>query len=520
MKELKAGQKHNNKTTAQKNTKTDQKSSPQNSNPALALEELRPLTDIEMSTENMLYLQRVIGNQGVNKILQTKSNDKQQSTTVGTVQRGLFDDIAMGATNLYHDVAEGVGLETHDEAEAARLEAFMDHGPFGPEALVPPTNIGGFDATYSPQGQQLLIQVRTGVNFLNGLSIDGAGNIVANHPDLAQAAIDGNTLAIADRPGFVAEFTWDRAQERNFQRQLKARIVEAWEGQYSFFCTRPGWESVVADVLVDIDVHRGNAGADDHLQTTTYKVPEDGSYEVGAFVDGDRDDPNNAFDQDPHNNEMVLSSSDVRPAGSGASLLTRSVSFGHDSAVLSADAKATLNAFAADFLDANLDLTNPVELIGRASASGTEAYNKDLAQRRIDAVHGYLASIGFTGMNDRVSTENAGEEGATEDAEWRRVDLIVGDGRSQAVAAHEFGHVVGLLDEYAINPGGSISGTGNPTGTIVGHNAMAQAIGAGGAIAENNDGIMSLGNVVRPQHYATFGWALAQVTGVDEWQVG
>jgi hypothetical protein len=25
---------------------------------------------------------------------------------------------------------------------------------------------------------------------------------------------------------------------------------------------------------------------------------------------------------------------------------------------------------------------------------------------------------------------------------------------------------------------------------------------------------------VRPKHYATFGWALAQVTGIDEWVVG
>jgi hypothetical protein len=49
---------------------------------------------------------------------------------------------------------------------------------------------------------------------------------------------------------------------------------------------------------------------------------------------------------------------------------------------------------------------------------------------------------------------------------------------------------------------------------------MARAIGAGGAVAENNDGIMSLGNAVRPQHYATFGWALMQVTGINQWQVG
>lgn len=41
-----------------------------------------------------------------------------------------------------------------------------------------------------------------------------------------------------------------------------------------------------------------------------------------------------------------------------------------------------------------------------------------------------------------------------------------------------------------------------------------------GAIAENNDSIMSLGNVVRPQHYAPFHEALRTLSGVNEWALG
>jgi len=44
-------------------------------------------------------------------------------------------------------------------------------------------------------------------------------------------------------------------------------------------------------------------------------------------------------------------------------------------------------------------------------------------------------------------------------------------------------------------------------------------LGADNATAENNDGIMSLGNEVRPQHYSTFGEALRSATGVPEWML-
>jgi outer membrane protein OmpA-like peptidoglycan-associated protein len=440
------------------------------------------------------------------------------------VQRDVISDLALGARNLCHNVAEGIGLETHDQAEAGRLEAFIAHGLFGPRDLVPPTNIGGFAASYEPTSNVLTIQVRTGINFVNGLTLaPGTGVITSNHTDLNQAAIDGNSAPVASRAGFVADFTWTRAQETAFIANLKARVEGAWSSGatgLSFTCTRPGWESLTATAHVDVDVHHGAATGTDHLESTVYKVPDSGQYTITSAVDGNRNDPNVAFDNDPHNNGVEMSSTDVASTPITNSLLRKSVTFAHDSAVLDATGQATVNAFTADFQDANLDLTNPVTLEGHASSSGSDDYNRALAQRRIDAVTAQLGTAGFTGLNDRVTVDNQGETGAAEAPEWRRVDLICGTGEGQAVASHEFGHVFGLLDEYAINPGGTIQGTGNPTGTVVGHDAMARAIGAGGAVSENNDGVMPLGNAVRPQHYATFGWALMQVTGVNQWQVG
>ncbi len=115
--------------------------------------------------------------------------------------------------------------------------------------------------------------------------------------------------------------------------------------------------------------------------------------------------------------------------------------------------------------------------------------------------------------NVRLSVEAAGEEGATEEPSWRRVDLKVGDGRPQDVAAHEFGHMLGLDDDHddaGHGRGGSITRTGKPAGHVNRHEQLARDIGvSGGAVHENNDGLMSLGTNVKPADYATMGWRAA-----------
>lgn len=391
----------------------------------------------------------------------------------------------------------------------ADLRAFLHHGTFGPQTLQPPTNIGGFDASYSPTTKLLKIKVNASIDFQNGLTLAG-GTITANHTGLTQAATDGNNLPVNRRAGFVRQFTWNAAQKDGFTSTLEARVSAAWSRQHSFQCTKPQWEAVTAQVAAQVAVHKGAAKPTDHLHIRPFKVPASGTYNIGAAVT-----PNGGA----NNNDLEMSSAHVGRTPQSQALLRRSVSFGSNSAALDGTATSTLGMFIADFQTNNVPKSNPVQLIGHSSASGSAAHNSQLAQQRVDAVQAHLVSNGFTGVNQRVHTQNKGSTGATADPSFQRVDLVVGSGQGQLVAAHEFGHVFGLKDEYAINAGGNITGTGNPTGTIVGHDAMAKAVGAPGAIAENNDNIMSLGNNVQPQHYATFGWALQQVTGVPEWQV-
>jgi len=423
-------------------------------------------------------------------------------------------------------LVEGFGqaADTSKLAADPELTAFLRHGAFGPLALTPPTGIGGFTAQYSPATGQLLILIQGSIDFIDGLALAG-GVFTADHSDLDQAAVDGNSIVDpAMRSLFLADFQWGEEQTE-WVATLQGNVESTWSQQFSFMVDKPGWEGVLASVLVDADIAQGICRPGDHVAVSTYKVPDSGAYDVGAFV---------GPTGQPTGNTMTLSSRDVRRSeqatADGDSLLQRSVGpFGFDRAALPSGGRATLDAFAADFIDANNDLTNPVTIIGRASSDGSEQYNIDLGQRRAATVASSLRGRGFSDL--RVTTSSAGEEGASTDAEWRRVDLVVGDGQAQSVGSHEFGHMLGLGDHYdnagtdsdgdgVADRGGTIDGTGQSAGSLADHDQLARDIGVvGGAIHENNDNIRSLGHNVDRSNYATVGWALQTLTGMPEWKV-
>jgi len=404
------------------------------------------------------------------------------------------------------------------------LQAFLSHGVFGPQTLRPPTGLGGFDAEYHPSTGDLVVTIQGSIDFIDGLS-DVSGVLVANNSDLLQAAADGSAIVDpAARAAFLASFQWDEGVKTNWIATLESNVMETWSNKFTFGVDRGGWACALAVVRLEVDIIGSQCREGDHLAIQTFKCPDDGAYDVGAFVN-----PGGGV----NDNRMVLSSRDMRSSeertADGESLLQRQIGpFRFDSAntgPLSGD----ISAFAADFIDANGDLTNPVRAIGRASSDGNAAYNQDLGLRRATAVKTALESLGFANVRTGISSE--GETGATADAEWRRVDLIVGDGRAQDVGAHEFGHVLGLTDHYdnagtdangdgTPDRGGTITGSGQAAGTVAGHDALARSIGVtGGAVHENNDGLMSLGTNVEASNYATIGWALQTITGIPEWRI-
>jgi len=114
------------------------------------------------------------------------------------------------------------------------------------------------------------------------------------------------------------------------------------------------------------------------------------------------------------------------------------------------------------------------------TASGTDEHNQELAVKRAVAVKAELGAAGFNSVNTRVTETPLGELAAagSEEANFRRVDMIPDGGQPQTVAAHEFGHAFGLDDEYGAEFGAGRPAAGTPVAHDTATKAMTDATGA------------------------------------------
>ena len=187
-----------------------------------------------------------------------------------------------------------------------------------------------------------------------------------------------------------------------------------------------------------------------------------------------------------------------------------------------------LDKLMADLQPASAGGGESITLYGHASTTGTPERNLDLSRRRAEAVKAYLQTsprAGIPGLDPaRIRIVAEGDNGAGADQTWQRVDIQIGDGDPQRTITHEAGHMFGLDDEYASPPLGTSPGTGTGGERIGGVPLHGQPPLAGRGIPparfQNDDGIMSIGNVVEPQHYVTFLDALNRVTTPEAFKYG
>ncbi len=441
---------------------------------------------------------------------------------------------------------------------AQELQAFRDHGPYpaapAGQLITPTTGMGGFNAAYDPGTMALTIRVNVAMTFVDGMAIAG-NTVTAADPSLSPAATRLNAAlsrltgpdrqAALDRIRQDWQWTGGGADPRiaTWMTQYRSAVQNAWGSAGTgivFQSGKPGWGALLARTNVVVNTTNVSAPAGSgpvaagpqptHCQARIFKTP-DGNNDFGASVAPGR--PNVGTDQ-----RLALGSGQTTATNS---LLTQSVGFAHDSHQLSDAAKARLRRWIISFqaprggAGTTLDLIGHANTVGGGTAAG-DAYNQQLSLRRAQAVEQFIRTERVEGRRlENVTTRvhgvvGRGSAGATAGAEWRRVDLVAAGGQVQNVAVHEFGHMIGLFDEYASTPQrdasgnivtdaqgrprtrGLISGTGGDVGDLTGHNPLAQNMGLGGSVTENNDNIMSLGNTIRPQHYATFMEALRTVT--------
>lgn len=427
------------------------------------------------------------------------------------------------------------------EANLKAAEEFVDKGPYKKEVTPGSANTGGgFEAIYDPKANEMQVVMRCAINFKHGID-DSGGALVPGDPAMAPVITQANALRGTARARFIAQYKWGPTggpERTTWMTQLKTAVESTWSGQHEFHLNKPQWEWIGARVKVDIQTHESPKAGNDHIEITTVKMPP--NQNLYSFNQAPENNPvggpqTRGFSwtaegshADPHDQTMLLASSDVggRP---DYNVLRSSVMFEVNSKDLSAAATGHLDNWIATFNGKVGDprsVKQKVTLEGHASATGSNEYNDKLAQDRVDAVTAYLNAHGFGDVAGRATGRSRGEKDAHggEDAQDRRVDLIVGDGSPQVLAAHEFGHAFGLDDEYADTP--LYGGSGAAVGDVEGHDPQTREMqdDSGehlkGAIHEETDSIMSAGNVVRPQHYSTFHSALCDITNESEWALG
>jgi outer membrane protein OmpA-like peptidoglycan-associated protein len=386
---------------------------------------------------------------------------------------------------------------------------------------------GGFDATYDPAQNELTIIMRCGVEFVDGISAAGVAR-----PGLEKALADANALPTEiERQTRLAAFRWpagDTAPEKTqFMTDVETTIEPFWSGRHEFFLRKKGWSWLGSTVKVDIQVAAKSAMPTSHMTIKPVKIPADVS--LGANVEPGAQ--TNARDQ------VMNVTSNTAAAGS---FLNHKVTFGVNQDAVVGGQATKLQRVIDTFKGAETSpgvadarsIQTPVVLTGRASATGDPTANQALSERRAAHVADFMRDHGFVNVTTRVSDSGVGDTTATggEVENDRRVDIVIGSGGSQNTLQHEFGHAFGLGDEYASTPlvsPGQTPAQGTPAmgDTATHDNLVKNMVDSGGvplkgAVCEPTDSIMSVGNVVRPQHYSTFHAALEQITAQSPWALG
>ncbi|MGF2413312.1 MAG: hypothetical protein ACQUYJ_13355, partial [Ferruginibacter sp.] len=181
----------------------------------------------------------------------------------------------------------------------------------------------------------------------------------------------------------------------------------------------------------------------------------------------------------------------------------------------------------------NLSIT----YVGRASSDGDIKLNKELGQKRAKAVADKVEQEASPFGLAFITTK--GEEHATTEAKFRRVDVLIDDKHttessmeSQSTAAHEFGHMINFGDEYVEETkdkelNNSIRFRGEKPRHYDDVAKMVDKAAADELYIGDNSSIMSVGGDIKRGHYAYFVDALNKITahqlpantGGNNWKV-
>ena len=316
------------------------------------------------------------------------------------------------------------------EAKAAKqYSEFVGGGPYKINDFEPDftENFGKFDTIYDPGAKQLTVNMRVKFTF----------------PDLPVPAIK----KIQDFPKVLKVRQIHAAYVTNFLDQVQ----KGWGGKFQFRNVRQP-ETVWGKLNpISVKLNVTQVHSNEHYTMKAYlskagvanvspNPPAGGGSGRITLFKGDLDSSTQGF---------------TGSAQTGTDEVARlkrnlpKIRFSQNSAIVEPQYIPDLQ-FVADYLKRMNRPKFTIDIVGHASKTGKELSNEVVSKRRAENVHSRLKGFGLT--NHVLTQRGVGSTGATRDGTWRKVDFGVtvdpGFSNVQDTTLHEFGHMLGLDDEY------------------------------------------------------------------------
>ncbi len=409
-------------------------------------------------------------------------------------------------------VRPGTCLTPEEEERKARFGRSM----FTALDFRPPSaGFGKFDAYYWPLISLMAAIVKMKFNYV----------MADNTPPL------GTLFSMLTAGQDITRFFWTEEQKRQFAEEYVRRVAGRWSFAHTFRSTKPCWPFSARPYVTPRVV---DDAADAHFEVTVHKSPGPGiDYSSGfraqnpgtAGWRGTGDLYSSDVREEPNFNSVDVARSERQRLERAIAAATATpVQFGKGSAVLQAPYPERLRALAEAMKAKNpSDPAIPIVLAGFASSEGQRERNVRLSQERAEAV---AEELRRAGVPQPLVVSPRGPVGAANDAANRKVEIAPSTSfettyasNRYSVAEHEFGHALGLPDEYVNNTTGPL---GAQQAAFV---ALAQAahVAPPDRWGTRTASQMADGIDVLARHYLTLWEALGQMTSPDitrdEWSI-
>lgn len=311
-------------------------------------------------------------------------------------------------------------------------------------------------------------------------------------------------LSVVVKVAFAFQGVWSKKAKASYRAAYIGRVQQAWSGQFTFVNVREPKDvwGKLGPVGVRVRIQEVKVGTQHFLIQPAKTV---GTAQVAGGVTklfkGDLT-PQKAFNPQTGAGELTRLNR-ITPTP---------IQFAAGSAAIPAADQPKL-VFMATYLKRIHNPRFTVTIVGHANDAATNKANATLSQQRAAAVRTELRNAGLVGH--RVVVVGRGATGSVAgDATWQKTvmtsALPPGWQNEQATAVHEFGHMLGLGDEYGGAPGGPANATHHALTAAAFGNAYADQVAKRGDT--DSASIMEGGDDVRAQHYVTMWSALCDAS--------